>query len=266
MKLVALIRTKNSVLYLEECLIKLSSLVDEIILMDNGSTDGTLEVCKRFPKIVQIIQRDDTGDFNEGRDMNILLEEGKKRNPDWMTMAWPDEVFEKHLTRDILDKYMESEYEMVGFRMCHFWLSMKYCRFDRRWFKYTLTPQRFMWRNLESTYFDNVVIHPGMIKGIHSKPYISPYRIKHYGYVNKEEVVSKMKVFKKADPDGEEKYRPSDMEHKESTEQILYYPFMELDNKILNHLYIIFYDLCCDVLLTLVKIKRRYLGRSRVFR
>ena len=266
MKIVAILRTKNSLFVLDECLTKLSSLVDEIIILDNGSTDGTLDVVKKFPKVVQIIFNDDTNNFHEGRDMNLLLTEAKKRNPDWITMAWPDEVFEKHLTRNIIDGYMHSRYNCVNFRMCHFWLSMRYCRYDRRWLKYTLAPQRQMWRNLSEAYFNDVVIHPGMIRGINSKIYVSPFRIKHYGYVDKENVVSKMKVFKKADPDGDEKYRPSDMEHKESTEHVLRYPFIEPENRVLNYVYILFYDFCCNVLWVLLKIKRRYLGKLKIFR
>src|SRR3989344_9331556 len=180
MKLIAILRTKNSLLKLEDCLEKLSLLVDEIIIMDNGSTDGTIEVFKNFPKIVHVLYRDDTSNFHEGRDMNVLLEEAKKRNPDWITMAWPDEIFEDNFTREVLEKYMHGKYDKISFRMCNFWLSTKYCRFDREWFRYNLLPQRVIWRNLEGTYFNNIKIHPGSIEGIHTKEYVSPYRIKHY--------------------------------------------------------------------------------------
>lgn len=266
MKLVAILRTKNSLLKLEDCLKKLSTLVDEIIIMDNGSTDGTIEVFKSFPKIVKVLYRNDTGDFNEGRDMNLMLEEAKKRNPDWITMAWPDEVFEKHLTRDILERYMQSTYDRVGFRMCHFWRSMKYCRFDRDWFFYSLRPQRFLWRNLEGTYFNNIVIHPGGIQGINSPVYTSPFRIKHYGYISKEDVDRKLAVFKQNDPTRLYKYVTADFENKESLEYVLRYPFIELNNRFANYLYIVFYRWICDTLLVVVKIKRRHFHKLKFFR
>ena len=266
MKLIAILRTKNSLLKLEDCLEKLSLVVDEIIIMDNGSTDGTIEVFKNFPKIVHVLYRDDTSNFHEGRDMNILLEEAKKRNPDWITMAWPDEVFEKHLTRDVLERYMQSKYDCIGFRMCHFWRSIKYCRFDRDWFFYTLRPQRFIWRNLDGTYFKNIVIHPGGIQGIHSPVYTSPFRIKHYGYVSKEDVDRKLAVFRENDPTKLYKYVTADFENKESLTHILRYPFLEFDNKFVNYLYIIFYRLVCDVLVVAVKTKRRYFHNLKIFR
>jgi glycosyltransferase involved in cell wall biosynthesis len=264
MKLVAIVRAKNSILVLEESMKKLSSLVDEIIVLDNGSTDGTLEMCEKFPKIVKIIRRDDTNNFHEGRDRNLMLEEARKRYPDWITLADPDEVFEKHLSRDIIDKYMHSGHDRIAFRMCNFWLSRKYCRFDRDWFLYTLQPQRQMWRNLEGIHFEDIQIH-AWLKGIDSKIYTSPFRIKHYGYINKKNVDAKMTVFKQADPAHPEKYKSSDLEHKESTENILWYPFIEPNNKIANYVYIIFFKLLCDFLLILVKTKRKYFRKLRIF-
>jgi len=249
---------------LEECLTKLSSLVDEIIILDNGSTDGTIEMCRKFPKVVNVIQRDDTNNFHEGRDRNLMLTEAKKRNPDWIIMLDPDEIFEKHLSRDIIEKYMRSGYDRVAFRMCNFWLSKKYCRFDRDWLLYTLRPQRQMWRNRESVYFDDQVIHASL-QGLGPKIYPSPYRIKHYGYIDKKNVATKMVVFRRADPDRQKKYDTSDFGHRESTENIVRYPFFEPDNRLVNYIYIIFFKLLCDVLLALVKAKRRHFGKLRVF-
>lgn len=264
MKIVAIVRTKNSMLMFNESLSKLSSLVDEIIILDNGSTDGTLEACDKFPKIVKVIQHDDTDNFHEGRDRNLMLAEARKRYPDWITLADPDEVFEKHFTRDILNKYLHSGYDRISFRMCNFWLSMKYCRFDRDWFKYTLTPQRQIWRNLEGTYFEDIVIHAGL-RGINSKTYISPFRIKHYGYIDKKNVDTKMAVFRRADPTKTYRYNVSDFNYRESREHILLYPFVEFNNKAVNYAYIVFFKILCNVLLTAVKLKRKYLGKIRLF-
>lgn len=264
MKIVAIVRTKNSMLMFNESLSELSSLVDEIIVLDNGSTDGTLQACDKFPKIVKIIQHNDADNFHEGRDRNLMLTEARKRYPDWITLADPDEVFEKNFTRDILDKYTHSGYDRIGFRMCNFWLSMKYCRFDRDWFKYTLTPQRQIWRNLEGTYFEDIVIHAGL-RGINSKMYISPFRIKHYGYIDKKNVDTKMAVFRRADPTKTYRYNVSDFNYRESQEHILFYPFVEFNNKVVNYVYIVFFKTLCNVLLMAVKLKRKYLGKIRLF-
>lgn len=259
MKLLVLMRTKNSIITLEPCLVSLSELADEIIVMDNGSTDGSIEVLKKFPK-VKILYRDDTGRFHEGRDMNILLKEAKNRYADWIFMTWPDEIFEKHVTRDLLDRYMHSGYDRVDFRMCNFWLSTKYCRFDRDWFLYSLRPQRQMWRNIEGTYYNDVFIHPGTIQGIDSNIHISPYRIKHYGYAFKKEVDEKVSTYKRLDPNSI-KYDSSDTKIK----GVMRYSFIEFDNRTINYLYITFFKWINDVLLGAVNIKRKYFHKVKVF-
>ena len=264
MKIVAFLRTKNSIFVFSECLTKLSSLVDEIIILDNGSTDGTLEACDKFPKIVKVICHNDAGIFHEGRDRNLMLVEAKKRNPDWIIMLDPDEVFEKHFTRDILDKYMHSGHDRISFRMCNFWLSMKYCRFDRDWLKYTVTPQRHFCRNIEGLYFEDLVIHAGL-KGVDFKTHVSPFRIKHYGYVHQKKVIDKISVFRSYDPTHAHKYNTADFDRKETREHIMRYPFREFNIRLVNYLYIFVFKLLCDIFLVLIMTKRRYFHKLKIF-
>ena len=117
MKLVSILRIKDQIQTIDECLTKLSELVDEIIVLDNCSTDGTFDVYKKYPKIIEILQ---TVGFDEGRDKIMLLDAAKKRSPDWIMWIDADEVFEKHFTRTIIESYMNSSYNRITFRMCNF--------------------------------------------------------------------------------------------------------------------------------------------------
>ena len=162
---------------------------------------------------------------------------------------------------------MNIRYGRIHFRMCNFWLSTKYCRFDRDWFFYGLKPQRQMWRNVEGTYFSNAILHVGMIGGINSKVYVSPFRIKHYGYSFREEMVERTRVYRLTDPveKNQYKYDSGDPDSEMNKSNILLYPFIEFDNKALNWIYIIFYNQMCKTLEALVKLKRKYLSRFKVF-
>lgn len=51
MKIIALIPTKNEAWILESCLTNVSGWADVIIVADQMSTDGTREICARFPKV-----------------------------------------------------------------------------------------------------------------------------------------------------------------------------------------------------------------------
>jgi len=230
MKLIAILRIKDEILNIERCLTRLTELVDEIVILDNGSTDGTLDVYPKFPKVIEILH---TIGFDEGRDKIMLLDAAKKRNPDWILWTDGDEVFESSLNRNILNKYMQSKYNRVMFRMCNFWLSEELYRIDGKYFQYTLHPQRSMWRNAESAYFQNRHIHNGDIAGVPKPYYISPYRLKHFGYVNEEKMRKKYNLYKDVDAGGSRTY-----EHLNPDIAVLRVRYISFKNPIFNCIFI----------------------------
>ena len=245
MKLIAILRIKDEILYIERCLSRLTSLVDEIIILDNGSTDGTLDVYPKFSKIVKVLQ---TEGFDEGRDKIMLLDAAKKRNPDWILWIDGDEEMEESLDRSVLDSYMNSKYNKVSFRMCNFWLSEKLYRIDGKYFGYTLHPQRSMWRNIETAYFRDRLIHNGDIFGIDKPFFVSPYRIKHYGYANAEKMRKKYELYKAVD-----KSSSRDYEHLNPDVSTIRIPYISFKNKIANKIFIGFYK----VVISLVQLVYR---------
>jgi len=257
MKLVAILRIKNAISTLAQCMDRLSDLVDEIIVLDNGSTDGSLEVYSKYSKIVKILR---TVGYHEGRDKVMLLDEAKKKNPDWILWIDADEVFEKHLDRIEMEKYMRRDLNMVNFRMCNFWLDKKHCRFDREWFLYSLRPQRQMWRNVPSAYFQNIKVHNGGIKGVSERNWTSPYRLKHYGYADKDEVIKKWNLYIKEDTQSGKNYDRLNPHIKS-----LRYPFWEFKNKRTNLLFAYLFKTICSTLLVVTEFKRRNIRGVRIF-
>ena len=57
MKLSSYILTRNSERYLSEILERLSRVADEVVIVDSGSTDATLDIATRYP-LVHVEQRD----------------------------------------------------------------------------------------------------------------------------------------------------------------------------------------------------------------
>ena len=63
-KIIVLMPVKNEAWILPLSLQAASVWADMIILSDQGSTDGSKEIARRFPK-VHLIENDSLGEFNE---------------------------------------------------------------------------------------------------------------------------------------------------------------------------------------------------------
>ncbi|RYD74918.1 MAG: glycosyltransferase family 2 protein, partial [Sphingobacteriales bacterium] len=162
-KFVIMLRVKDGIFFAEEWLSCMEKIADEIVVLDNGSTDGTFDLLKRHPKVVDIVR---TEGYNEGRDKNLLYERVRLRKPDWCLWIDIDEIFEPQLTRADFDKLMESRvFNKYAFRRFHF---MNRTHFAGSLYRlnYSAGHDRLMWRENASGYFQDLIIDSPNVKGI----------------------------------------------------------------------------------------------------
>lgn len=93
-KLSVVILTKNNSSTIEDTLISVFDWVDEIIVLDSGSTDDTLNIAKKFNCNIQ--HRDFTG-FGEQKRYGVSLAKN-----DWILILDSDEVITKELKNEII--------------------------------------------------------------------------------------------------------------------------------------------------------------------
>ena len=192
-KFVAMLRVKDGIFFVDEWLKCFEKLVDEIVVLDNGSTDGTYEALKAHPKVVDIIR---TEGYNEGRDKNLLYARLRLRNPDWCIWIDIDEIFEAELTRAHFDKLMSRSFvHKYAFRRFHF-IDRQY--FAGSWFRlnYSSGHDRMMWREAPSGYFPDLIVDSPNVKGIKGLKVNTNFRLKHLGYISKELVDKKADVYR----------------------------------------------------------------------
>jgi len=192
-KLVLMLRIKDGIFFLKDWLERYEPLVDEIVVLDNGSTDGTLEILKAHPKVVEIVS---TTGYNEGRDKIMMYEHVRLRKPDWCLWLDIDEIFEPGLTRSILDKMMKSKIvDRYAFRRFHF-IDREHFAASPYWLKYSSGHDRILWREKSSGYFADLLIDSPNVKGINGVKAYTNFRIKHMGYINTALVDRKADIYK----------------------------------------------------------------------
>lgn len=191
-KLVVMLRVKDGMFFAEEWLECFEKIVDEIVVLDNGSTDGTYEYLKGRPKVVDMIR---TEGYNEGRDKNLLYQRARDRKPDWMLWVDIDEIFEPRLTRKDFDRLMSRSFvNKYAFRRFHF---IDREHFAGSWFRlnYSAGHDRIMWREANTGYFENFVLDSPNIKGIKGLKVNTTFRLKHLGYISRELVDKKKDIY-----------------------------------------------------------------------
>lgn len=200
MKFVVMLRVKDGITFVDEWLRCFEKLADEIVVLDNGSTDGTYEVLKAHEKVVDIIS---TEGYNEGRDKNLLYSRVRLRKPDWCLWIDIDEIFEPQLTRAHFDRLMKSKiYNKYAFRRFHF-VDKEHFAGSLFRLKYSSGHDRIMWRENASGYFEDLIIDSPNVKGIKGLQCNTNFRLKHLGYINKELVDKKASIYRAIIPEKE---------------------------------------------------------------
>ncbi|MAG91877.1 hypothetical protein CMO83_04325 [Candidatus Woesearchaeota archaeon] len=102
--------TKNEEKYLGQCLNSVKGIVDEIIVVDTGSTDKTKEIAKKFNAKVFDFKWVD--DFSAARNESL-----KHATKDWILVLDADEIIEKEHLEIIKEAIDSAEENIAGFAL-----------------------------------------------------------------------------------------------------------------------------------------------------
>ena len=211
-KVVAMLRVKDGIRHIERCLSSLETWVDEIVVLDTGSTDGTREVIEKFLAIKFSGKVEVYDDFTfrdeplqEYDERQKLLELAQSRNPTWIVRVDVDEAWESKIKDKLpmLLNPINPEILCWQFPMKTFWRGEKRYRVDGNW---GMMCPYALFRNIPGAKLqDNK--HP---QGFHiaTVPIFQSRNIGfanvtmlHYGYSDWVEVERKFKWYSDADTD-----------------------------------------------------------------
>ena len=207
LKLTAGIRVKNGERFAEECLRDLSDYVDEIVILDDGSTDRTVEICRSFHKVTQVV-RWEKDFFHEGIDRNVVLALIKNTSPDWILLPDIDEVFESRFKEEVRRMMEAKDVGLYAFLFRHFWRSRTHYRVDGKWGRESREfPIPRLVRNEPGLHYPvHRPLGTAQITGVRGKAALSEIRVKHYGHLYEDISREKVKLYSSLDPGADYAY------------------------------------------------------------
>ena len=124
-------RVKNEERWIQKSLESISDLCSKIVILDDGSTDNTVEVCQSFSNVVDIYQQKDL-QIDEHRDRTRLLKMALDQDPDYLLTMDGDEVI-LPTSKDILLEEINVLYPqkfMFQFQFLYMWDKFNQYRYD----------------------------------------------------------------------------------------------------------------------------------------
>lgn len=176
-KLIILLRVKDGMHFLPEWLDNVSKFADEVVAVDNGSTDGTLEFLKKSNLVTKI---EETKGFDEGRDRILTYKMARERKADWLMMLDVDEFFEEGFDRKHVVKLMNSNiYSYYKFRRFHMIKDKNHYNAEKKNIQGLINPDRLLWKDNPRINFPDKKIHGAVPVGLKGLWRVSTWRILH---------------------------------------------------------------------------------------
>lgn len=191
--------------YLRDVLAKAKEYITDAVIIDDASTDNTVEVCQELLKDIplRIIKNSESKFSNEVNLRKQLWEEATKTDPDWVLILDADQIFEDRFKDEIAQMLKNPEVDVYCFRLYDFWNNTHY-REDGLWNAHLRhIPFLVRYRPEVAYQWKETPQHCGSfpITIYNFKMASSPLRLKHFGWSKEEDRIQKNKRYQELDPD-----------------------------------------------------------------
>ncbi len=207
-KIVCMMRIKDEERWIAQSLTQTSKLVDAIVILDDGSTDRTPEICKSFPKVVKY-EWQDISITDEVRDKNKLLQWALDLEADWILALDGDEVLED-IAPDAIQEAIDlcpPEVAKFEFEFLYLWDKETQYRIDGK-YAGLFHPRMFRVKGQD---LDKIHFYPtqyganfhcgSLAQNIVGETLRLDIKVKHYGYFFKEQREEKYHWYCGKDPE-----------------------------------------------------------------
>ena len=209
-KIVAMYRIQNEERWIEKSLEQTSEICEEIVILDDCSTDNTVNICKQFSSVVDLYERKENLPLDEVRDLKMIWEMALKRKPDFILKIDGDEIIMPNSKEILLNEItnLHSEEHVFAFQFLSIYEKPNQYRDDTtfkdawqvRLIKITDETKNLEFK--ESKYPGNIHCFP--LPPTKFIPIRSEMKILHYSYYDKEKRFQNYQYYNKIDPNRSE--------------------------------------------------------------
>jgi len=130
-KVVAMYRIKNEERWIKQSIESIYDFCDEIVILNDNSTDNTKKICTQFEKVVDIHTKTEST-LDESSDRNFLLHMALKRKPDVLLVIDGDEIFLPNSVKIIQEELdiLHPDAQIFEFQLLTLWDKQNQMRFD----------------------------------------------------------------------------------------------------------------------------------------
>ncbi|MDR3295912.1 MAG: glycosyltransferase [Clostridiales Family XIII bacterium] len=191
--------------YLRRVLEGLKGHIDEAVIIDDGSTDDTVGICKRILTDIplRVVENKESLFSNESALRKRQWDETVKTKPDWILNLDADELLEDNFWESVQGQIDDTDYDMYCFRLYDMWNATHY-REDEHWnahrsyrpFLLRYQPAfRYLW-NESSQHCGRFPMNLFSFRKSDAAA-----RVQHLGWATEEDREAKFKRYQALDPD-----------------------------------------------------------------